>query len=77
MYYNSSGGACVFFDIDVKGGESVVNFTDATVVYLHVFQGVSINAKGGDCWHVFIKRVEYVYLSLMAKIIVIRWRRST
>jgi hypothetical protein len=24
MYYNSSGGACFFFDIDVKGGESVV-----------------------------------------------------
>jgi hypothetical protein len=24
MYRNSSGGACFFFDIDVKGGESVV-----------------------------------------------------
>jgi hypothetical protein len=24
MYYNSSGGACYFFDIDVKGGESVM-----------------------------------------------------
>jgi hypothetical protein len=24
MYYNRSGGACLFFDIDVKGGESVV-----------------------------------------------------
>ena len=24
MYYNNSGGACFFFDIDVKGGESVV-----------------------------------------------------
>jgi hypothetical protein len=24
MYCNSSGGACLFFDIDVKGGESVV-----------------------------------------------------
>jgi hypothetical protein len=24
MYCNSSGGACFFFDIDVKGGESVV-----------------------------------------------------
>jgi hypothetical protein len=32
MYYSSSGGACFFFDIDVKGGESVVNFKDATVV---------------------------------------------
>jgi hypothetical protein len=32
MYCNSSGGACFFFDIDVKGGESVVNFKDATVV---------------------------------------------
>jgi hypothetical protein len=34
MYYNSSGGACFFFDIDVKGGESVVNFKDATVVVI-------------------------------------------
>jgi hypothetical protein len=24
MYYNNSGGACFFFDIDVKRGESVV-----------------------------------------------------
>jgi hypothetical protein len=24
MYCNNSGGACFFFDIDVKGGESVV-----------------------------------------------------
>jgi hypothetical protein len=24
MYCNSSGGACFFFDIDFKGGESVV-----------------------------------------------------
>ena len=24
MYYNSIGGVCFFFDIDVKGGESVV-----------------------------------------------------
>jgi hypothetical protein len=33
-------GECVFFDIDVKGGEKN--------------QGafVAINAKGGDCWHV-------------------------
>jgi hypothetical protein len=42
MYCNSLGGVCFFFDIDVKGGESVVisrmrvvisrNFKDATVV---------------------------------------------
>jgi hypothetical protein len=24
LYYNNLGGACFFFDIDVKGGESVV-----------------------------------------------------
>jgi hypothetical protein len=24
MYCNNSGGACLFFDIDVKGGESVI-----------------------------------------------------
>jgi hypothetical protein len=24
MYCNNAGGACFFFDIDVKGGESVV-----------------------------------------------------
>jgi hypothetical protein len=34
MYCNNSGGACFFFDIDVKGGESVVisgcDFKDAT-----------------------------------------------
>jgi hypothetical protein len=34
MYYNNSGGACFFFDINVKGGESVVisgcDFKDAT-----------------------------------------------
>ena len=34
MYCNNSGGACFFFDIDVKGGESVVNFKDATVVVI-------------------------------------------
>jgi hypothetical protein len=33
-------GECVFFDIDVKGGEKS----------LGAF--VAINAKGGDCWHV-------------------------
>jgi hypothetical protein len=32
MHCNNSGGVCFFFDIDVKGGESVVNFKDATVV---------------------------------------------
>jgi hypothetical protein len=31
MYCNNSGGACFFFDIDVKGGESG-NFKDATMV---------------------------------------------
>jgi hypothetical protein len=34
MYYNSLGGACFFFDIHVKGGESVVNLKDATVVVI-------------------------------------------
>jgi hypothetical protein len=28
---HSAGGACFIFEIDVKGGENVVNFKDATV----------------------------------------------
>jgi hypothetical protein len=43
MYCNSSGGACLFFDIDVKGGEK----NSGAVV--------AINAKGGDCWQMFTK----------------------
>jgi hypothetical protein len=33
-------GECVFFDIDVKGGEK------------NRGAFVAINAKAGDCWHV-------------------------
>jgi hypothetical protein len=71
MYCNSSGGACFFFDIDVKGGESVVILRMLqwyNWMFFKGFQGVSINAKGGDCWHVFQTKAEYACLSLMAKI---------
>jgi hypothetical protein len=56
MYCNSSGGACFFFDIDVKGGESVVISRMLQWYSCMFFQGVAINAKGGDCWHVFRQR---------------------
>jgi hypothetical protein len=55
MCCNSLGGACFFFDIDVKGGESVVNFKDATVVEISrmlqwyscmFFKGFSLMPKG-------------------------------
>jgi hypothetical protein len=36
--FNSSGGACLFFDIDVKRGKKNSGAL------------VAINAKGGDCW---------------------------
>ena len=44
-------GERVFFDIDVKGGEK------------NRGSFVAINAKGGDCWHVF---TDSVCLSLIA-----------
>jgi hypothetical protein len=51
-------GEHVFFDIDVKGGEKEWSGLDATVGgpnrLAHPFR-VSINAKGGDCWHVYKK----------------------
>jgi hypothetical protein len=44
-------GECVFFDIDVKGGEKELSGSDATVGgpnrLAQPFR-VSINAKGGD-----------------------------
>jgi hypothetical protein len=49
-------GEHVFFDIDVKGGEKEWSGPDATVGgpnrLAQLFR-VSINAKGGDCWHVY------------------------
>ena len=45
-YCNSLGGACLFFDIDVKGGEK----------NLGVGALVAINAKGGDCWKMFNRK---------------------
>jgi hypothetical protein len=53
-------GECVFFDIDVKGGEKEWSRPDAIVGgpnrLVQSFR-VSINAKGGDCWHVYKKSV--------------------
>jgi hypothetical protein len=59
-------GEHVFFDIDVKGGEKEW-YLDATVGgpnRLVQPLRVSINAKGGDCWHVLQERV---CLSLMER----------
>jgi hypothetical protein len=65
MYCNNSGGACFFFDIDVKGGERMVKKLNVLqgvcvvitrMVKLDVLQGVAINAKGGDYWHVLRQR---------------------
>jgi hypothetical protein len=58
-------GEHVFFDIDVKGGEKEWSGPDATVGgpnRLAQSFRVAINAKGGDCWHVY----RQVCLSLMA-----------
>jgi hypothetical protein len=49
-------GEHVFFDIDVKGGEKKWSRPDATVGgpnRLAQSFKVAINAKGGDCWHVY------------------------
>jgi hypothetical protein len=65
-------GEHVFFDIDVKGVEKEWSRLDATVGgpnrLAQPFK-VSINAKGGDCWHVFrqmclslMERLEYVVM---------------
>jgi hypothetical protein len=56
----------VFFDIDVKGGEKEWSGSDAIVGgpnRLAQSFKVAINAKGGDCWHVY----RQVCLSLMAR----------
>ena len=49
-------GEHVFFDIDFKGGEKEWFGLDATVGgpnrLVKSFR-VVINAKGGDCWHVY------------------------
>jgi hypothetical protein len=53
-------GEHVFFDIDVKGGEKEWFGPDATVGgpnRLAQSFRVAINAKGGDCWHVYKKSV--------------------
>jgi hypothetical protein len=71
MYCNSSRGACFFFDIDVKGGESVVisrMLQWYNWMLFKGFQGVAINSKGGDCWHVFQTKAKYACFSLMEKI---------
>jgi hypothetical protein len=49
-------GEHVFFDIDVKGGEKEWSGLDAIVGGPNRFAQsfrVSINAKGGDYWHVY------------------------
>ena len=49
-------GEHVFFDIDVKGGEKEWSRADAMVGgpnRLAQSFRVAINAKGGDCWHVY------------------------
>ena len=49
-------GECVFFDIDVKGGEKEWSRPDATVGSPNKLEQsfkVAINAKSGDCWNVY------------------------
>jgi hypothetical protein len=66
MFCNRSGGACFFFDIDVKGGEKSSGGESECTLHvgacvpgeeseciLHVGVCVAINAKGGDCWQIF------------------------
>jgi hypothetical protein len=48
-------GEHVFFDIDVKGGEKEWSGCYSWRI-VQPFR-VSINAKGGDCWHVYRKSV--------------------
>jgi hypothetical protein len=61
IYCNNSGGACFFFDIDVKGGESVM-VRMLRVVFR--FFKVSINAKGGDFWNIYYgQKAEYLFVS--------------
>jgi hypothetical protein len=59
-------GEHVFFDIDVKGGEKEWSRSDTIVggpnSLVHSFR-VAINAKGGDCWHVY----RHACLSLMER----------
>ena len=45
MYHKNSRGACFFFDIDLKGGESVV-ISRMLQWYSWIFFKVAINAKG-------------------------------
>jgi hypothetical protein len=61
MFCNRSGGACFFFDIDVKGGEKSSGGESECMWVLEV----AINAKGGECWQIFNKQRMLVYLSLM------------
>jgi hypothetical protein len=78
MYCNSSGGACFFFDIDVKGGESVVisRRLQATVVWISrmlqwysyscmFFKGLPSMPKG-EIVGMFSDRRQSICLSLMA-----------
>jgi hypothetical protein len=63
----TSQGEHVFFEIDVKGEEKEWSRLDAIVGgpnRLAQSFRVAINAKGGDCWHVF----KQVCLSLMARL---------
>jgi hypothetical protein len=40
MYYNILGGACYFFDIDVKGGESVMISRSKYMLQWHCHSGI-------------------------------------
>jgi len=64
MYCNSSGGACFFFDIDVKGGESVVISRMLQWYSWMFFKGFPSMPKG-EIVGIFITgrhKVEYLFV---------------
>jgi hypothetical protein len=68
MYCNSSGGACFFFDIDVKGGESVVISRMLQWYSCMFFKGLPSMPKGEIVGMFFRQRQSMQCLSLMANL---------
>ena len=64
MYHNNSGGVCFFFDIDVKGGESVVISRMLQWYSWMFFKGFPSMPKG-EIVGIFImgrQKVEYLFV---------------
>jgi hypothetical protein len=56
MYYNNSGGACLLFDIDVKGGESVVVISNMLQWYNWMFFKGLPSMPKGEIFGMFLER---------------------